>query len=88
LGLGCIVRVDFRLGRLEPLEDGVSDPRDTDRDRKDRDLDRERDRSAREEENERRAETERRSEQLWEAWRNRHPVREDDKGRPKKEGPS
>ena len=66
----------------------MSNPRDRDRDRRERDLDRGRDQAAREEANERRAETERRSEQLWEAWRNRHPVREDDEGRPKKEGPS
>jgi hypothetical protein len=67
------------------LEVGVSDRKDRERDRDLQDRERERDRAAREEENERRAETERRSEQLWEAWRNRHPVREDDKGRPKKE---
>ena len=66
----------------------MSDRKDRERDRGLRDRDRERDRATREEENERRAETERRSEELWEAWRNRHPVREDDEGRPKKEGPS
>lgn len=42
----------------------------------------------REEEDERCAETERRGEQLREAWRQRHPEREDDKDRPKKGGPS
>jgi hypothetical protein len=64
----------------------VSNPRDRDRDRRDRDLDRERDRDAREEEDERLAETERRGEQLREAWRQRHPERGDDKVRPKKGG--
>ena len=61
----------------------MSDRRGRDRDL--RDCDRERGRVIREEEDERRAETERRSEQLREAWRRRHPEREDDKDRPKKE---
>ncbi len=47
--------------------------RDREHDRAMRDEDRERDRAAREEENERHAETERRGEQLREAWRRRHP---------------
>jgi hypothetical protein len=47
---------------------------------------RERDRAARDEENEWRAETERRGEQLREAWRQRHPEEEREKGRPKKDG--
>ena len=42
------------------------------RDRKDR----ERDRAAREKENERRAETDRRGEELKEAWRQRHPEKD------------
>lgn len=49
-------------------------------DRRERGRDRERDRAIREEEDERRAETERRGEQLREAWRQRHPESEDDKG--------
>jgi len=47
---------------------------------------RERDRAAREEENERRAETDRRGEELREAWRQRHPEEEREKTRPKKGG--
>ena len=47
------------------------------RDRAARDRDRERDREIREEEDERHAETERRGEQLKEAWRRRHPQREE-----------
>jgi len=38
--------------------------------------DRERDRAAREKENERRAETDRRGEELKEAWRQRHPEKD------------
>ena len=81
--MGSGVRDVLPHRRLELLEVGVSNPRD-----RDRDLDRERDQAAREEEDERRAETERRSEELWKAWRDRRPVREDDEGRPKKKRPS
>jgi hypothetical protein len=52
------------------------------RDRALRDQDRERDRRAWQEEEERRVETERRSEQLKEAWRQRHSGKEPEKGRP------
>ena len=62
----------------------MRDRRDRDRDRVERDRDRERDTEIREEENERSLETERRGEQLREAWRQRHPERE----RPKKEEPA
>ena len=88
MGLGWGVRGDFPPGHLELLEVGVSGPRDRNRDRDLRDRDRERNRAAREEENERRAETDRRGEQLREAWRQRHPQGEEDKGRPKNEGHS
>ena len=46
--------------------------------------DRERDRRIREEEEERRATTERRGEELREAWRQHHPQGEREKQRPKK----
>src|SRR5215210_7637035 len=46
--------------------------------------DRERDKTAWKEEDKRRAETERRGEQLKEAWRRRHPEKEHEKDRPKK----
>ncbi len=52
------------------------------RDRKDR----EKDKVARDEENERRAETDRRGEELREAWRKRHPEADREKSRPKKDG--
>ena len=61
---------------------------DRERDRAARDRDRERDRVTREEEDEQDAETERRGEQLKEAWRQRHPEKEPEKGRPKKGGPA
>jgi hypothetical protein len=64
----------------------VKDRRDRERDKALRDQDREQDRRTREEEVERNTETERRSEQLKEAWRQRHPGREPEKGRPKKGG--
>jgi len=54
--------------------------RDRERDRAARDRDRERGRTTREEEDEREAETERRGEQLKEAWRQRHPQEEGEKG--------
>ena len=60
----------------------MSDRKDRERDRGLRDQDRKRDRDIRDEETERRAETERRGEQLREAWRKRHPEKEG----PKKEG--
>lgn len=66
----------------------MSDRKDRERDRAVRDRDRERDRAVRKEEDERNAETERRAEQLREAWRQRHPERDDGKGRPKKGGSS
>jgi hypothetical protein len=70
-------------------EDSVKrDSRDREHDRVLRDQDRERDRVTRDEENERQAETERRGEQLKEAWRQRHPEKEPEKGRPKKGGPA
>jgi hypothetical protein len=77
LDLGGGVRGDLPR-RLELLEAGVSDPRDREGDR----VDRESDRDVREEGDERRAETERRAEQLREAWRQRHPEREDEKEQP------
>lgn len=49
--------------------------------------DRERDRVTREEENKRLAETERRGEQLKEAWRQHHPEEDREKDRPKKDPP-
>ena len=55
---------------------------DRERDRYLRDRDRERDRDIREEEDKRDAETERRSEQLKEAWRQRHPEKGHEKDRP------
>ena len=58
------------------------DSRDRDRDRYLRDRDRERDRTAWEEADKRDAETERRSEQLKEAWRQHHPEKENEKDRP------
>jgi hypothetical protein len=64
------------------------DSRDRERDRAARDRYRERDRVTREEEDEQDAETERRGEQLKEAWRQRHPEKEPEKGRPKKGGPA
>ncbi len=60
--------------------------RDRERDRAARDRDRERGRTTREEEDEREAETERRGEQLKEAWRQRHPQEEGEKGQ-SPEGP-
>ena len=65
-------------------EGGMSKRRDRDRDRAERD----RDRARREEENERRAATERRGEELREAWRQHHPKEERGKGRPKRGRPS
>lgn len=66
----------------------MRDQRDRERDRAMRDRDRELDRSAREEEKQRLDETERRGEQLREAWRQRHPgqegEKEDEKSQPKK----
>ena len=59
-----------------------------DRGRADRDRDRERDRTRQEEENERRAATERRGEELREAWRQHHPGEGRGKGRPKRGRPS
>ncbi len=56
-------------------------------DRRDREQDRhmrEVDRLVQEEDNKRSAETERRGEELREAWRQRHPQEEPEKGRPKK----
>ena len=64
----------------------MRDRRNRERDRAARDRDRERDRDIREEEDKRDAETERRSEQLKEAWRQHHPQEERDKGRPRKGG--
>ena len=58
--------------------------KDRDRDRYLRDRDRERDMTAWEEADKRDAETERRGEQLREAWRQRHPEKEHEKGRTKK----
>lgn len=55
----------------------MRDRRDRDRDRSARDRDRERDRDIREEENKQAAETERRSEQLKEPWRQHHPEKID-----------
>jgi hypothetical protein len=66
----------------------VRERRDRERDRDLRDRDRERDRAAWEEAEERRAETERRGEQLKESWRQHHPEREPEKGRAKKGGPA
>jgi hypothetical protein len=51
-----------------------------------RDRDRERDRITREEEGKQNTETERRGEQPKEAWRQRYPEHEPEKGRPKKSG--
>jgi len=63
----------------------VTDRRDREQER----LNREVDRRKWDEEDERRAETERRGEQLKEAWRKRRPLEEEpDEGRPKKGGPS
>jgi hypothetical protein len=62
LGLGWRVHDGFSPDCLELLEVGVSD-------RKVSDKDRERERTVRKEEDERVAETERRGEQLREAWR-------------------
>jgi hypothetical protein len=70
------------------LESDVRERRDRERDRDLRDRDRDRDRTVWEEEEERRIETERRGEQLKEAWRQHHPEREPEKGRAKKRGPS
>ena len=56
--------------------------RNRERDRAARDRDRGRDRDIREEEDKRDAETDRRSEQLKEAWRQRHPQEDRDMGRP------
>lgn len=55
----------------------MSDGKGRESDRAARDRDREHDRDVRKEENERQAETERRGEQLKEAWRRRHPEREE-----------
>ena len=55
----------------------MSDDKSRESNRAARDRDRERDRDIREEENERQTETERRGEQLKEAWRQRHPEREE-----------
>lgn len=57
---------------------------DRERDRGLRDRDREPDRTIQGEEDERHAETERRGEELREAWRQRHPEKESEKTRPKK----
>jgi hypothetical protein len=70
LGLGDGIR-GVLPWRLELLEVGLSDRKDRERDRALRD----RDRAMEEEANEHRAETERRAEQLREAWRQRHPER-------------
>ncbi len=56
-------------------------------DRRDREQDRhmrEVDRLVQDEDNKRRVETERRGEELREAWRQRHPQEEREQGRPKK----
>ena len=50
--------------------------------------DRERDRVTREEENDRRVETERRGEELREAWRKHHPEQGRESDRPEKDRPS
>ena len=57
--------------------------RDRERDRAAREKDKKRVKAVRDEENEQQAETERRGEQLKEAWRQRHPQEEGGKGRPK-----
>ena len=60
----------------------------SERDRALRDRDRERDRVTREEEDKQAAETDRRGEQLKEAWRQRHPEKEPEKGRSNKGWPA
>ena len=63
----------------------MTDRRDGDQERLTRDADR----LVREEEKEQRAETERRGEQLRQAWREHHPSQEEpEKGRLKKDRPS
>jgi hypothetical protein len=66
----------------------MREQRDRERDRAMRDCDREHDRATREAEKERLEETERRGEQLREAWRQRHPGQEGEedgeKSQPKK----
>ena len=64
------------------------DYRDRERDRDLWDRDRERDRITREEEDKQNVETERRGEQLKEAWRQRHPEKKPENGRPKKGEPA
>jgi hypothetical protein len=66
----------------------MRDRRDRERDRAARDRDRERDRVTREEENDRRVETERRGEELREAWRKHHPEQGRESDRPEKDRPS
>ena len=80
MGSGLLLSVYQRfVVRLDALMRGRQD---RDRDRYQRDRDRERDRTAWEEADKRDAETERRSEQLKEAWRQRHPEKGNEKDRP------
>ena len=90
LDVGGDILVLLPRGRLVLREASVRDRRDRElhrerereRDRAARDKDRERDRAIREEEEKRRSETERRGEQLREAWRQHHPEEDSEKGRP------
>lgn len=77
--LGGSVKRDRRDRELDREQD-------RERDRAMRDRDRERDRATHEEEKKRRDETQRRGEQLREAWRQHHPGEDREKDQPKNGG--